>query len=976
MYIRVQLLVLLAGFFNAVYAQNIRISGDVCNALTQEGLNRAIVKLMTADSSTILATDTTRYRLITEKGDNWSNTYADKYNGATFSFVVSRQKTFLLVVQANNFKDYYCKIEPNAESSFVHIPTIYLAPCAKDIQLKDAEVKATRIKMFYKGDTLIYNADAFNVAQTESLRKLIKQLPGAEMTDGEVRINGKRVDNLLISGKDFFQGNIQTALDNLPAYIVNRIKVYDKAGEQSELTGRDMHDKSYVMDVHLKRKYNGVWMAKLSADGGTDALWGGQAFLMRFDERQMFTINADINNFNQNRRMMDIANTQESYPSGKISTKTVRFSFNMEPNKNWRFTSEGTVSRKDTDIKTWQNHETYLSPHNFMSRQAESIDGEELTASASASLRVRKFQRWQHSLNYNFDYIRTRTTLDSHSLSYYQPAKEAWEEIQLDSIIRLEESLADENNLLYSLLNPSLSRLRSFTHYPKWHSSFVFGSNTLNFRASLKHESLTRNDFSNYRLTTYDDGVTDARRYYKYHHDNYSKLHTELDWTHQYERLARYNGIVKPFFRYAYRYGTVNHPEYRLERMSEWSDRQSWGVESLGLLPQTEWKTFCLDGTNSYYSTEKDEKAEAGIHLSHKVFFERGTSLLIEADESFYYQHRTLNYHRENNKYRPQREGFFFSPNLTLKWKYEKSEGRTWIPEWNADYQGKPSMPALMLLLPIRDSSDPLNRFVGNADLGNLFTHELNSAYRLQHRKSGRAFNVNATYRRLHNDVTMQSIFDPATGIRTYQPVNTSRTHTVRGSVELSSPLDRKKRFYLSASIIADYFQTENMSFLAEESAKATGLLRNVGLTPWLSLRATMGNRFRFYGRWSTAFRHVTQPDMSEKYRETVLYGDLNYTLPWDIQFSTLIKATFYAGNSQAVLNRTVIKWDASLSKYFLNNHLGIHLKVHDILAQANNYSNEISAMGRKEHYTNVLPRYFMFTVNYNFNWSKNKKNE
>ena len=130
-----------------------------------------------------------------------------------------------------------------------------------------------------------------------------------------------------------------------------------------------------------------------------------------------------------------------------------------------------------------------------MSRQAESIDGEELTASASASLRVRKFQRWQHSLNYNFDYIRTRTTLDSHSLSYYQPAKEAWEEIQLDSIIRLEESLADENNLLYSLLNPSLSRLRSFTHYPKWHSSFVFGSNTLNFRASLKHESLTRNDF-------------------------------------------------------------------------------------------------------------------------------------------------------------------------------------------------------------------------------------------------------------------------------------------------------------------------------------------------------------------------------------------------------------------------------------------------------------------------------------------------
>ena len=55
MNIRIHLLILLTVFFNAVYAQNIRISGDVCNALTQEGGICVIVKLMTADSSTILA---------------------------------------------------------------------------------------------------------------------------------------------------------------------------------------------------------------------------------------------------------------------------------------------------------------------------------------------------------------------------------------------------------------------------------------------------------------------------------------------------------------------------------------------------------------------------------------------------------------------------------------------------------------------------------------------------------------------------------------------------------------------------------------------------------------------------------------------------------------------------------------------------------------------------------------------------------
>lgn len=145
----------------------------------------------------------------------------------------------------------------------------------------------------------------------------MQQLPGAELNNGEIKINGKRVDNLLISGKDFFNGNIQAALDNLPAYVVSRIKVYDKAGELSELTGKDMHDENYVMDVRLKRQYIGMWMAKISADGGTDNLWGGQAFLMRADDRQMFSVNADVNNFNLNRQMMDIANMEDPDPSGE-----------------------------------------------------------------------------------------------------------------------------------------------------------------------------------------------------------------------------------------------------------------------------------------------------------------------------------------------------------------------------------------------------------------------------------------------------------------------------------------------------------------------------------------------------------------------------------------------------------------------------------------------------------------------------------
>lgn len=975
MYLRTLLFSLLIGIFSSICAQEICIKGDVSHLLTQEGVSRAVVSLMTTDSSTVWATDTTRYRLVSEKGDNWSNIYADKHKGATFSFVVPIQKKFMLLVRAKGFEDYSCIVEPEAGSTLVQVPSIYLVPCAPERKLNEVVVNATRIKVFYKGDTLVYNADAFNVTQTESLRKLVRQLPGAEMVDGEIRINGKRVDNLLISGKDFFQGNIEAALDNLPAYIVSRIKVYDKAGEQSELTGQDMHDESYVMDVHLKRQYIGTWMAKLSADAGTGKLWGGQGFLMRFDDRQMFSVNADVNNFNKSRQIMDIANMEEVDPAGHISTKTARFSYYIEPNKTWRFTSSGSVSRKDTDKESWQNNETYLLPDNLMNRSAEHLDGEDVTAMASVGLRFRKLEQWQHSWNYSFNYERSRSTRDSRSLSYYLPAKAAWEGLSLDSIIRLEEKEADENALLYSLLNPELSRFRSITHRPEWHATFVFGTDLLNFNALLKHETQTRSDFSNYRLTTYTDGTTDARRRYLYRRDYLLDLNPELEWVHHYERLKHYNGVVKPFLRYSHRYGTANHPEYRLERMTEWSEQQGWGLESLGRLPETEWQTLCLDAANSYYSTEREEKAEAGVRLSHKVFFERGTSLQIEANESFYYQHRSLDYDREGYSYNPQRKGFFFRPDLSLTWKHESREGRIWMPEWNAGYQGMPAMPELTQLLPIRDASDPLNRFVGNAGLGNSFTHRLSSAYRLQHVKSGRSFHIDATYRRLHNDIATQSVYDPATGIRTYQPVNTSRTHAVQGRTEFSTPLDSKKRLYLSASFAADYYQAENLSFLAEESVTAAGLLRNIGLTPQLTLRATAGRNFRFYGYWKTAFRRVSQPGMTDNYRETNLYGDINYTLPWNIQLATLIRTTLYAGNSQAELNHTVTNWDVSLSKYFFDDRLGIHFTAHDLLAQASTYRSEVTTTGRIEQYTDVLPRYVMLTVSYNFNWM-GKKNK
>ena len=53
----------------------------------------------------------------------------------------------------------------------------------KDQILGAATVKATQIKFYHKGDTIVYNADAFQLAEGSMLDNLIKSMPGAELSD-------------------------------------------------------------------------------------------------------------------------------------------------------------------------------------------------------------------------------------------------------------------------------------------------------------------------------------------------------------------------------------------------------------------------------------------------------------------------------------------------------------------------------------------------------------------------------------------------------------------------------------------------------------------------------------------------------------------------------------------------------------------------------------------------------------------------
>lgn len=68
-----------------------------------------------------------------------------------------------------------------------------------DRDLKEVAVVATKVKFYMKKDTLVFNADAFQLAEGSMLDALIRQLPGAELKDdGRILVNGRQVESLLL----------------------------------------------------------------------------------------------------------------------------------------------------------------------------------------------------------------------------------------------------------------------------------------------------------------------------------------------------------------------------------------------------------------------------------------------------------------------------------------------------------------------------------------------------------------------------------------------------------------------------------------------------------------------------------------------------------------------------------------------------------------------------------------------------------
>lgn len=254
------------------FSQNVRVEGFVKDS-TGLGLEMANVMAINKQTKAMDA-----YAITNEKGRFFLNLTANSSYDIKASYI--GYQSFNTVLETTD------------------VAMDYSILMKQGLQLKDIEV-VYEMPVTISGDTIIYNSDSFTNGTERKLEDVLKKLPGVEVdADGNITVEGKPVQKVMVEGKDFFDGDTKIATKNIPANALDKIQVLRNYNEVSNLKGLENNEENVAINIKLKEGKKNFWFGDITAGAGA---WDTQdRYLINpklFYYNPKFSVNV-ISNFN------------------------------------------------------------------------------------------------------------------------------------------------------------------------------------------------------------------------------------------------------------------------------------------------------------------------------------------------------------------------------------------------------------------------------------------------------------------------------------------------------------------------------------------------------------------------------------------------------------------------------------------------------------------------------------------------------
>lgn len=968
--------------------RKVSLQGRVLNSFTKAGVE-AKITLMTADSAFI---DSTRC---------WYQGHDAQY----WFEIPAKPAKYIIKAEHPEYYTTYVNYEVNyiARNRYFEAPRHLMKRKnpTKDLDqmLDQVEVVASKVKFLHKGDTLIFNADAFNIPDGSMLDDLIRQLPGVELKKGgEIYVNGRKVDELLLNGDRFINNDRQLMLDNLPYYVVKDIQVYDRLTDRDRWEGKQKEQKEYVMDVKMKKEFLGGYLGNIDAGAGTHDRWLARLFAMRHSDHSQLAVFGNMNNVNISSQPGESAEWDPNEnTNNETTTKNIGISWTAhDKDKTVDENLNANIQWQKSDYQSRSASEQFASSGNIYNRSISSSINDNFSMHLdnrihSEALFGNKNLYLNHSIDFNYMKGDASNLARNASLSK-DPSKYDLDIPQvLDSIF----SAVKGSELFGMITNRAMSISRSESSSFTLHSGLDFNVKmpwgdvleiTLNgwFDKQTTGKSYSRN-----KTEFLQNGTVDFRNEYQpspaRNYDYSAGLEYNINF------LNGWN--LNPQLTFSQRYSDTANEYYRLDKLGKGWDADS-DESILGQLPSTrDSLKMALDRQNSQWHDNMNREYRAGLNIS-KNFDNDSTYTRVYAgvtmsryDEWMRYDDIDLSQTNLPSA-RLERSNTLPSGSAGLQHQWFRNNGNkggTAMISYNLS-TGRPSFTQLYN---ITMTTNPLATSYSNPNLRNSRTHNINAWFNSWGGKVLYLYSVNSYISIVQDNWGTRTLYNPEKGSYVYKPGNVNGNWSANLNTDFHVRLDSADHWNISVG--PDMSYNHNVDFDITNIGNQQVTINNVddfdvplSKVNTLSLGGNLKGEYTYdelrldvsgniNWRNSTSRKENFQAINAFEFN----YGfNGQYTVkPLSLTVSTSLTMYSKRGYQDDQMNTDDLIWNMGISKSLLKGKpLTLKLEGIDLLHQLSNKQMSVNAQGRTEYWSNSIPSYIMLHAIYKFSIKPKKK--
>ena len=827
-------------------------------------------------------------------------------------------------------------------------------------QIDAATVSAVGNPIIIKKDTIEYNASSFKTTESDVLEDLLKKLPGVEVSDnGTITVNGESISRITIDGRTFFLDDPQIASKNIPAKLVNKLKVIKKKSEQAEFTGIDDGQEENVIDLSVAPGMMRGMFGNVTAGAGHDIpaasndagdyRFTGNAMIGRFSDASQISVILNGNNTNgqgfndisggmmggmggMGGGMMGFGGGITTSYMGGLNIAGDLFDGKMDIGGNYVYNGSKTDSEQTSD------RITYIS-------DTEHLYNSSTGFSNSTSSGHRVGIRLEHEFSEN-------TSI------FFEP------NFNFGDGTSLSESTSSTDTY-----NPT-SKLMTRTN-DSWSQNTTANKNmnaggTFLFRQRLGIPGRTLTIMANANVSNIDmtgNNRSETNVYMNNAIVNKDIINQNFVQNTKSTSVMTTATYTEPMGNFFYLQG-----EYRF----------TWNKSA------SERTTFEQDGTlvPAYSNSIINENTNHSIgfnflYQNSKLHAQIGASLL---------PNKSRNYTETGTAYKIDTTitVLNWSPQVMIIWNPSDYNNVRF------NYRGNSQQPSTSQLISVPDNSNPLSISFGNPNLAPYFSNNFSVDYRFTNMANFSSFNIGFNGGFTTDPIVNSSWY--TNGISYSMPMNGPTTLNGGFNTMINTPI-AKSDFSVSNMLSANYFQ----------SASYVGA--NIDTPTYVDADGAL-DYARFFADYNKGLLNFTENStktlsFNERLRttyrsdnlEVILTGGTNYRRSW-YSISTLADNTTTWNNSLgSSLNWTLpnagltlkadytYNWyrgyttpqpdehilNASLQKLLFNNTVTLSLSAQDILGQSKNLMVSDSSNIHSETTNNTLGRYIIVGLSYRF---------